>query len=726
MPLADPTTWSDYLRRTLACYDEKLLRQVAGNLIKPRSQWPAEELIERSVALLSNAAGVDRRLQALDEPARKLLTCIGHSLQPRWKLGNLLEILAALGCAEGPQTVIGLFEAGLLCPDLLRLFDGEPGNGQAKAGPRRLRTFEQWLGQASVSAFAVFAHPDVLRRARGQELGLPQLESQARPAGGIHEADGLEWPLRLAALWQQTLGAPLRRTQQGEFFKRDLDRLRSDPFLNAPPAENLAPIPDVGLLAVALAHAEGVLECDQHDLRAALLPAVWEEGLPATLASLWASLPLLENWNPRHGWANGPAAGNPYPSAYLLVLLLLAQLKPEAWARPEDLEAWLLEHHPYWSGADVRPGQRQSWLPAFVLGLAHSLRLVLAAKDAHGKWLVRLSPSGRWLLGLAEAPSAAPAYAQTLLVQPNLEIVVYRQGLTPALISKLSRFATWKNLGAACTLQFQADTVYRALESGLSFDDILQTLEQHGRRSLPPAVLESLRTWANKRERISVYPATTLFEFGTADELNEALARGLAGVRISERLLAVAGESAIDFRHFRLTGTRDYSLPPEKCVQIDADGITLAVDLTRSDLLLETELHRFAEPLDGPTVNGQRRYRLTPASLAVGKESGLGQHDLEDWFFQRSGQALTPAALLLLNGAQLAPLQLRKQLVLHVETKEVADGLLQWPHTRALIRERVGPTALVVDEPDVPILQERLAAIGTRIDREEKPFGGDV
>jgi hypothetical protein len=31
-----------------------------------------------------------------------------------------------------------------------------------------------------------------------------------------------------------------------------------------------------------------------------------------------------------------------------------------------------------------------------------------------------------------------------------------------------------------------------------------------------------------------------------------------------------------------------------------------------------------------------------------------------------------------------------------------------------------------VDEPDVPILQERLAAIGTRIDREEKPFGGDV
>src|SRR5260370_16852477 len=120
------------------------------------------------------------------------------------------------------------------------------------------------------------------------------------------------------------LGAPLGRTQQGEFFKLDLDRLRGDPFLNAPPAENLAPIPDVGLLAVALAHAEGVLECDQHDLRAAVLPAAWEEGLPATLAPLWASLPLLENWNPPHGWPNGPPAPHPHPSPPFPPLLPLA------------------------------------------------------------------------------------------------------------------------------------------------------------------------------------------------------------------------------------------------------------------------------------------------------------------------------------------------------------------------------------------------------------------
>src|SRR5262249_39226967 len=161
-------------------------------------------------------------------------------------------------------------------------------------------------------------------------------------------------------------------------------------------------------------------------------------------------------------------------------------------------------------------------------------------------------------------------------------------------------------------------------ENGFTFDRIVQTLEQHGMRPTPPAVIESLRTWADKRERISVYPSATLFEFAEDNLLNEALARGLPGGRLSERMLLVTGEQAIDFRHFRLTGTRDYGLPPEKCVTVDSDGVTLAVDVGRSDLLLETQLQRFAESVDSLGSSTQHRYRLTPTSLANATESGLG------------------------------------------------------------------------------------------------------
>jgi hypothetical protein len=331
-------------------------------------------------------------------------------------------------------------------------------------------------------------------------------------------------------------------------------------------------------------------------------------------------------------------------------------------------------------------------------------------------------------VGAGPAPAAPPAFPQTLLVQPNLEILAYRQGLTPALIAALSRFAAWKSLGAACTLQLQPETVYRALESGETFESILQTLQRHGMKATPTPVLDSLKTWANKRERIGVYSAAVLLEFGSPEHLTHALARGLPAVRLSDRLAVVARESDVNYQLFRLTGTRDYSLPPEKCVDVEPDGVTLTIDLARSDLLLETEVQRFAEPAPGSSsvnarasqdlANGRRQYRLTPASLAAGRESGLSLANLEGWFVQRTGQVLTPAARLLLTGCEFPPLELRRLCVLNVATRELADGLVQWPGTRALIVERLGPTALVVSEENVEVLRERLQSLGVKINGE--------
>lgn len=135
MPLIDPAYWSEYLRQTLQCYEVSLLRNVAAPLLKPRNQWPVAELIDRCVAVTTNTALIDRRLSELDAPERQLLALIGHSRQPRWNLGNLVELLMALGHAEGLPTVLKLFEQGLLYPDL-----------PAVKVPR-LKSFEQWVGQ---------------------------------------------------------------------------------------------------------------------------------------------------------------------------------------------------------------------------------------------------------------------------------------------------------------------------------------------------------------------------------------------------------------------------------------------------------------------------------------------------------------------------------------------------------------------------------------------------
>jgi hypothetical protein len=558
MALPDPAPWSDRLRRALSCYGEPLLRAVAGRLLRPRNQWPAEELIERCVAAVANPAVLDRRLQEREPTERRLLTLIAHSHQPLWRLGNLVELGLALGHADGLRPVFALLEAGLLFPVL------------PEAAPP-LASFEQWVGLAGSAGLTVFAHPLVASRARGEDLGLPALPSVIAETGAPQEGDGLEWPLRLAAVWQQVASGPLRRTQGGSFFKRDLDRLRQDPLLSGPPADSLADLPDPALLAVALAEAEGLLPGADGELRAGPLPASWQEGLSDTLGSLYAGLFRLESWDAQAGFRlEGEEVGNPFPSAYLLAVELLARLPEGAWARPADVEAWLLGHHPYWKDEGGRmkdesepaPGSsslllhpssfRSGWVGAFLLGLLYPLRVVQAAKGDTGEWLVRLAPLGRWLLGQAEEPPAAAAYPQTLLVQPNLEILAYRQGLTPALIARLSQFAAWKALGAACTLQLLPETVYRALEAGLTFETIRETLERHGTRATPAPVIDSLRTWAQKRDRITVYPAAALLEFASAVELDEALARGVPAQRLTDRLALVAHEGAIEFKHFRL------------------------------------------------------------------------------------------------------------------------------------------------------------------------------
>ncbi len=163
MTIPESAFWADLLRRTLSSYDEPLLRQTAAQLIKPRNQWPVEELIERCVAGAENPAVLDRRLADLEAAPRRLLALIGHSRQPFWDLGNLVEMLVALGCPDGLQPVFALLQAGLLYP---RLPDG---------GGVRIKTFEQWLAFPGATGLAVFTLPLIASRAIGEDLGLPDL-----------------------------------------------------------------------------------------------------------------------------------------------------------------------------------------------------------------------------------------------------------------------------------------------------------------------------------------------------------------------------------------------------------------------------------------------------------------------------------------------------------------------------------------------------------------------
>lgn len=729
--------WSDRLRQTLKGYTDTLLRRVSDRLLRSRGKRTPGELIDQCVAAFYNPVLLDRRLKELSEPARGLLAYVTRFRRHEARLSTLLELLSSLKVVDGLEVVGELFLAGIFFPVL-----------DARKETSRLRSFEDWLGStlSRRSLSRLWVHPHVLDRMRQRSQPLPALPASAlvEPGSGVPRAsDGLDPYLRIGLIRQWLQDNPLRLTQAGDFFKRDLDRLQ-DPLLVRGWEGVEVDVPEISMGLVAYAQAVHWLKWEGTEIQDTAEP---ELGHPADLAegcrTIWPEVLEINAWNPWEGWRGFNAEASPYASVMMLSLHLLAQLAEESWVPSQAVSDWIAQHHCYWTGLAPVPSEPelqeglsestaavdelshamaahgtltlQEGMVRFLEGWAYSWQLTQLHKDAEGNKVVRLSPLGRHLFGLAPPPSPSEFY-RTILIQPNLEMIAYRQGLTPGLILELSRFATWKQLGPACTLLLEPDRVYHGLQSGCSFERMMHVLQKHAVKELPDSVVQALRTWANKRERLAVYRAAYLMEFSSPEDLEAALARGVEGERLTDRFLLIPREEDIDFRHFRLVGTRDYSVPSVPCVELGADGLQMRVDYTKTDLLLEAELERFAERR--PVANGvmERHYEMTLSSLQQARQNGLSLRYLEEWFHARVGQSLSPAARLLFSGCDQPPMKLERMLVVQVSDETLADGLMQWPKSRAMIRSRLGPTSLVIDENHLDCWRELIESLPWKIE----------
>jgi hypothetical protein len=533
-------------------------------------------------------------------------------------------------------------------------------------------------------------------------------------------ADGWDLPIRMGRIWRLANQTPIKRTQQSELFKRDHDRIVGDVVLTAPPIDAPSPIKDPGRLAYFLVDFLGWLEDGEEGRRPiASLDALWPDTLAALLEDCARALIGLESWNELGADAPVGAFAVESASARLFVLLLLESLPEGRGASVEAIAERLLRSHPLWTGVadpmgsmrhkDLRRRLAVEWTTAFLLGpLYQTQALELSTNESQR--LVRLTPMGRRLLGTDAAIPSAPAIMQTLLVQPNHQMIVYRQGLTTTLLAKLMTFAELRTAGPALAFEITADSIYSALEAGMSVKEIVALLADAAGREPPAGVVESIRTWSQKRDRLTVYNNVALYEFHSPADLQEAMARGIDGTPVTPRMLLVAGLPT--FPNLRIGAQRDYlRLPPEPCVTVEDDGVTLDVDVSRSDLLLESEIARFADPVE-PAEGVRQRFRITRESLKRAADRGIGSQWLGEWFSRRMGGPLPPSVATMLQLAAGSPISLRTMAVLELSDESAVDGLLQHPATARLFLTRLGPKALGLSLERVDDAVAALAALG--------------
>jgi hypothetical protein len=261
---------------------------------------------------------------------------------------------------------------------------------------------------------------------------------------------------------------------------------------------------------------------------------------------------------------------------------------------------------------------------------------------------------------------------------------------------------------------------------------MLETLTRASQRPLSRGVIEAINNWAERRERVVFYNATTLIEFGNQIERDQALELWPAGeesppVAVAERFLLVEDDRAVPYARLRLTSSRDYRRPPEICVTVESDGVTLALDPARADLLVDAELAQFADPLPVPERSSghsgrslPRRFLVTGDSLQRGISRGMSPTRLSEWFARRAGRPIPASVqlLLLAKSSRVPTLKAAKVVVLTLPTPDVLEGLRQLPATRSFLGDSLGPTSVAIPQNQVGPLQSVLKELGIDLEFE--------
>jgi len=163
----------------------------------------------------------------------------------------------------------------------------------------------------------------------------------------------------------------------------------------------------------------------------------------------------------------------------------------------------------------------------------------------------RLTDLGRQVFGMPETEAEDRQDAAPFLtVQPNHEVLAYMDAADARRICTLARFARHgkANTGPVQTFSLSRESVYPALEKGMTVAEIRAFLVEHGRTDLPANVAHALMEWSGKRESLVLRNGVTL---GLLAEAAEAAELPTPGELLGEHCVVMTKSS-------EQTATKDF------------------------------------------------------------------------------------------------------------------------------------------------------------------------
>ena len=362
------------------------------------------------------------------------------------------------------------------------------------------------------------------------------------------------------------------------------------------------------------------------------------------------------------------------------------------------------------------------------------LGLVAIARDQSGAVAAfRLSPLGAHLLGLSdEAPvSEAPAGAdKPLIVQPNFEIIAYTDAQHLRTLYQLERFATRERAERVAHYKLDRESVYRGFQDGLSAAEMREFLELHSRSGVPQNIAYSLDDWQMLWERVTVRPAASVIEAGSAAEMDAFLAAlpDSAATRLAPKWAAIEARYLEAARVIMAATPNarafDYSIAIEQAFETTAD-LEILVPQANFDLWLGSKLEQFADAQPDETQpddkwraeNEKVRFRITRESVERAAKLGVTADETLA-FLAQTGTPPLPANVALTVrgwGGAVEPLGLGALQVLSAAPGVIAQ-MASIGELRPLLWLGAGESVALVKTADVPKLRAALQARGIALD----------
>jgi hypothetical protein len=371
--------------------------------------------------------------------------------------------------------------------------------------------------------------------------------------------------------------------------------------------------------------------------------------------------------------------------------------------------------------------QESPWIASALTTWLYFLGLVELANENGVLAGFRLTDLGRACFHpeLRNLPLAAQSESvdqPVWVVQPNFDIVAYLDRASAPQLAFLERHAERKQtFQHTAQYRLTRESVYRGLESGTTLAGVLDGLQAGFHNVLPQNVMVELREWAALRERITLHFKTSLLEFPTARDLQEAIAQGLAGKPVGERFLLLEKDGADQAQAVGQAVTRiNYAQSLPKHVTIGENG-KIYVRHSSHDVIIHAQLDQWA------VRRSDFEWQLSADSISAQVRLGRKITELLGLLKERSTAPLPSLLEIALRSwaGEKHQVELDAVIVLHCPQEQLFQAILTSQMMRPFLKGYLPPNLLFIDKEQVEAFRAQLDWLGCAVSDDLKIISVD-